>query len=139
MTKETKEQIEMALELIEIFKQKGLMYEIWSSDTLRKFSDILRKVDCESVRKELLVTQPKHTYQLKVAIGRSGKLVILESFPSGEAYEGLREMTPELEDGEYDEKPGVYMADVVVETYDGGIAGPEYAQSYLNIVRFTEV
>lgn len=82
--------------------------------------------------------QNPQSYQLKVAVGKSGKLVVLEGFPDDETHWGLHEMVPELEEGEYQQKPGVYMADVVLEKFDGGTAGPEYANAYLNIVSFME-
>jgi hypothetical protein len=139
MTKKTKEQVEMALALVEFIKRHGFSIQHWNSEEQKKVNSILLEVDCESVRREFSIIPPKPTYRLKVAVGRSGKLVVLEGFPDDETHRGLHEMVPELECGEYQQKPGVYMADVVLDQCDGGTAGPEYANAYLNIIRFIEM
>lgn len=88
------------------------------------------------------------TFQLKVAVNRRGRLIVIEDFPDDERHAGLHEMVPDLEDGEYqviagnniqNQEPGIYLADVTVDTYDGGRAGPEYQDAFLRIVKFTKV
>lgn len=139
MKKETKEQIELALDLVEFGRKVGFNTTFWSNQEHRMVFDILSKVRTDEVRRELSLTTYPATYELKVAVNRRGKLIVLEEFPQDEHHAGLHEMIPELEDGEYDIESGIYMADCVVETSMNYNASSPDDSTYLNIVRFTKV
>lgn len=56
-------------------------------------------------------------YKLKIAVGISGRIIVLEKFPNDEKHQGLDEMLEGLEN-DYMEftEPGVYEANIIVET-----------------------
>lgn len=98
----------------------------------------LNSLTADYVEKALKELSRK-SYQLKVAVGKTGRLVILEGFPDDDIHYGLHEMTPELEEGEYNQKPGIYLADVILVNQVNS-RGPDPDDiTYLEIVKFTEV
>ena len=139
MTNETKQQIEMALDFLDIVRKQGFNPVYWASDTSEKLYKLMSNVDPEEVRRELSLAKPPTTYRLKVAVNRRGRLIVLEEFPQDEHHAGLHEMIPDLEDGEYDIESGIYHADCVVETSMHYNAPSPDDSTHLNIIRFTKV
>jgi hypothetical protein len=78
----------------------------------------------------------RDTFTLKVVVNRRGKLLVIEEFPHDEIHEGLHELIPELEDGEYNVEPGTYYAKCILETVDTSYGlSPDY-NIQLSIVEF---
>lgn len=74
-----------------------------------------------------------HMFKTKIAVGITGRIVVLEKFPDDEKHAGLEEMLEELEnDSESNEPPGVYMATMSItdKNYNGD---PTYDYVYLDI------
>lgn len=77
-------------------------------------------------------------YKCKIAVGISGKIVILEGFPDDEKHAGLHEMLEEMEaEVELDELPGVYECECVVK--NNYHADPQYDSAYVDIYKVRRI
>ena len=75
--------------------------------------------------------------QIKVVINHKGKLMTLEDFPDDEAHWGLHDMLSEIEECDYEEPPGIYLAECVVES--DGTLDPTSDDAYLEVVKLTKI
>ena len=54
-------------------------------------------------------------YELKIAVGLSGRIVVMKSFPDDEKHAGLHDLVDDFEtETEVEKKPGLYIATVYV-------------------------
>lgn len=76
--------------------------------------------------------------KLKIAVGITGYILALESFPNDEEHAGLNELLGDLVDNScVDEESGVYTADLSVEMTDYGDPTTDFA--YLAITKLTRI
>ena len=58
-------------------------------------------------------------YELKIAVGLSGRIVVMKSFPDDEKHAGLHDLVDDFEtETEVEKKPGLYIATVYVSRLD---------------------
>lgn len=118
MTKEIKDQILLALDLVEFTKRSGFNAKDWPMWEVNRAHLALLNVDPDEVRKALgpiSERKPRKSYQLTIAVGKSNKCVVLEDFPKDEKHEGLHDYVADFEDNsEVMVDPGIYLADVVL-------------------------
>ena len=77
--------------------------------------------------------------QIKVVINHKGKLMTLEDFPDDEAHWGLHDMLSEIEEWDYEEPPGIYLAECGVEYGDNFNPFKDYTDSYLEVKKLTKI
>jgi hypothetical protein len=77
--------------------------------------------------------------QVKVVINHKGKLLTLEDFPDDETHWGLHDMLPGIEECEYEEPPGIYLAECVVESNASFNPFFDDTDAYLEVVKLTKI
>ncbi|HUM42166.1 MAG TPA: hypothetical protein PKI14_04380 [Fervidobacterium sp.] len=77
-------------------------------------------------------------YKCKIAVGISGKILVLEGFPDDEYHAGLQEMLEEMEsEVELDELPGVYECECVIK--NDGYVYPHHDYAYLDVYKVKKI
>ena len=78
---------------------------------------------------------------LRVAVGITGTIVVLEKFPDDEDHAGLNEMLVEFEENQWDsfceQAPGVYKADFDIEPSTADQFGE--SENFLYIDKLTRI